>query len=704
MTARLRPSRRALHRRHGDRFSWQPDGNFLATAGRSGVVHIWDRHGERVDEVQLMGEGAVLSLEWDSDGECLAVLQDGNGQIPIWDMKDRSVTKLETSLKDPTFMKWSRTGPQLVIGTVKGNVLIYNKQSRKKVPVLGKHPRKITCGAWSKDNRLALGSEDSTLTLSNAAGDTLEQTELKHPPKEMCFAIQKTNELMRIGPETPETHLSINMGGYSLLLYDLSDPDNPLELAFQSRYGNILVHKWFGDGHMMLGFSEGYLVVISTHITEIGEELFSGRFHAKALFDIAYSPEMKYAAVAGDGGVKVVDMHEFKDLKTEAIAIEPECGRVNRVEWSPDGKILTAATTSGTVLAFLARMPTVHGSFGTQVAYLSSLREISLINSVANSRQNATVIPIGIEPSFLALGAMHVAVGMNNRVHYYRCLPNDTTQVDEQEYLGKVDRICLNERYTAVLSDGRITLHQIEPNRDPANQRRTFPEREDGAFARATAMALTENFLLYGTQAGTVEFFYLDQQEWAILSGAELRHSTAIKALYPNYLGTRVVVIDASNQGFIYNSVSAELTPIPAFPTHVQHVMWDTADKNVFMVFDGQSKDLHTFVHTQHDQRACRVKIGPVDISPNGDFVMHRSRRRSRRAAPICSHDGRSRAGSAGQDRSSSHRRTSTRRRAARRRSTGSSRTSRCCGSSGGAACSSTRRPPSARVSGGRWR
>ena len=104
----------------------------------------------------------------------------------------------------------------------------------------------------------------------------------------MAFAIQKTNELMRIGPETPETHLSINMGGYSLLLYDLSDPDNPLELAFQSRYGNIICHKWFGDGHMMLGFSEGYLVVISTHITEIGEELFSGRFHAKTLYDIAY--------------------------------------------------------------------------------------------------------------------------------------------------------------------------------------------------------------------------------------------------------------------------------------------------------------------------------------------------------------------------------------------------------------------------------
>ena len=43
-----------------------------------------------------------------------------------------------------------------------------------------------------------------------------------------------------------------------------------LELAFQNRYGRIVAHEWFGDGFMMLGFSEGFLVVISTHISEIG--------------------------------------------------------------------------------------------------------------------------------------------------------------------------------------------------------------------------------------------------------------------------------------------------------------------------------------------------------------------------------------------------------------------------------------------------
>lgn len=313
--------------------------------------------------MSLATTAPVTQLAWDKDGDCLAILQEGQGLVPIWDMQYREVTRLDTALKEPTYMTWSKTGPQLVVGNSRGNVLVYNRQSRKKVSVLGKHPRKITCGCWSqKDNKLALGSDDCTLTVSNEIGDTLEQTELKHAPCEMCFATQKTSASQRNDPDAPETHISINMGGKSrppcaghtrsrlrdrlvrngrarsfetttpaaktvfvpiaerrgrrwqstaaklirsglrvyrretrsrrpragLLLYDLKDAENPLELAFQQRYGNIVRHQWFGDGFMMLGFSEGFLVVISTHISEIGEELFSGRFHHKQLHDVAY--------------------------------------------------------------------------------------------------------------------------------------------------------------------------------------------------------------------------------------------------------------------------------------------------------------------------------------------------------------------------------------------------------------------------------
>lgn len=229
---------------------------------------MFDRHGHRVDEISLQGNGPILSLDWDVDGECLAVLQEGIGVIPIWDSSSRNTLNVDTNLKDPTFMAWSKTGPQLVVGTAKGNILMYNKNTRKKIPVLGKHPRRITCGAWSDTNELVLGSVDNTLTISNDAGDTLEQTQLKRAPTSMCF-VGSTGNARGGRSESARAHASpssssssdasvvaVNLSGKSLLLYRVGDPDRPVELAFQPKYGSIVVHRPFGDSCMLVGFSE----------------------------------------------------------------------------------------------------------------------------------------------------------------------------------------------------------------------------------------------------------------------------------------------------------------------------------------------------------------------------------------------------------------------------------------------------------------
>lgn len=36
-----------------------------------------------------------------------------------------------------SFILWSKTSPLLAVGTAKGNLLIYNQQTSRKIPVLG---------------------------------------------------------------------------------------------------------------------------------------------------------------------------------------------------------------------------------------------------------------------------------------------------------------------------------------------------------------------------------------------------------------------------------------------------------------------------------------------------------------------------------------------------------------------------------------
>ena len=38
--------------------------------------------------------------------------------------------------------------------------------------------------------------------------------------------------------------VSVIIGKKTLFLYNMNDPENPVELAFQQRYGNIVAYKW----------------------------------------------------------------------------------------------------------------------------------------------------------------------------------------------------------------------------------------------------------------------------------------------------------------------------------------------------------------------------------------------------------------------------------------------------------------------------
>ena len=95
-------------------------------------------------------------------------------------------------IRDPlNVLIWAKTGPNLAIGSYRGNLMLYNHRTSRKVPVLGKHSKAITCGAWSESNLLALGSEDRTLSISNNEGDTIRVATLRAEPSDLQFSEMK---------------------------------------------------------------------------------------------------------------------------------------------------------------------------------------------------------------------------------------------------------------------------------------------------------------------------------------------------------------------------------------------------------------------------------------------------------------------------------------------------------------------------------
>lgn len=134
------------------------------------------------------------------------------------------------------------------------------------------------------------------LTVSTETGDTIRQANLRDLPSKIEFSDRKQD----IRSQYTEATVSLIMNKRTLYLFNIDDPDNPIELAFQSKYGDIVNYQWHGDGYIMIGFSNGYLIVISTHAKEIGSEIFQLRAHKDYLADIAVSRSLNKAATCGD--------------------------------------------------------------------------------------------------------------------------------------------------------------------------------------------------------------------------------------------------------------------------------------------------------------------------------------------------------------------------------------------------------------------
>uniref|UniRef100_A0A3P8TSU1 WD repeat domain 19 n=1 Tax=Amphiprion percula TaxID=161767 RepID=A0A3P8TSU1_AMPPE len=561
-------------------YKWQKTlGNYIAVAGQDNSVKIFDRHGHKLTALHLPGR--CVGMDWDKDGDILAVIAAKSSSIYLWDASVNKTSQIDSGMRDQmSFILWSKAGPLLAVGTAKGNLLIYNQQTSRKIPVLGKHTKKITCGCWSTQNLLALGSDDSTLSISNHEGDTIRQTTLRGEPAEIYFSVMKTDERSPQGEST----VSVSVDKKILMLFNINDPENRIELAFQLHYGNIVSYRWYGDGYILIGFSQGFFVVISTHIREIGHELYQAHNHKGSLNSVAISSSLSKAASCGDNSIKIHELSDLKDISS-VVQLDDETKGLDQLSWTDDGQLLAVSTQKGTLHVFLTKLPILGDSFGTRLAYLTSLLEVTVSNQVEG--ESPVAIEVEVEPTFIAVGPYHVAVGMNNRAWFYALVDQEPgVSLKDIEYLGTIASMCLNADYAAAQFEGKVQLHIVSHlmYQEEKKQMKLFPD--DDGKGRILCHALTADFLYYGTDSGNVVCVLMD--DWETVSS--YNHSVGVRKVFPDLNGTRLVFIDDKNGGFLFSPANATVScvELPNFSPTITGVLWDNwhADRGVFVAYN----------------------------------------------------------------------------------------------------------------------
>ncbi len=93
----------------------------------------------------------------------------------------------------------------------------------------------------------------------------------------------------------------------------------PLELVFEQKYGKIIDYSLFGDGYIVIGFSEGWVAHISTHIKEIRDEIQSEKIFNSPLDAICTNDTLYKMAAAGEGQIRIFNLSTWKENKNEKI-------------------------------------------------------------------------------------------------------------------------------------------------------------------------------------------------------------------------------------------------------------------------------------------------------------------------------------------------------------------------------------------------
>ncbi|AKG21461.1 hypothetical protein IJ00_09310 [Calothrix sp. 336/3] len=315
---------------------FSPKGEFLVTAGDDGIVRLWAMPNNKESQLEKKQAGGYW-VTFSPDGKLLVT--SGNNGVKIWDLSGRLLAELKH--QDAIWsVVFSPDGRHLITVGKDGFIRIWNLSGQLLAQWKG-HKDRITWVSISSDGKnIATASKDSTAKLWNLSGQLLAEFKghkggvsfIDFTPDSKSIITTGEDAFVRILKLSGEQVSQFNSDQVTINSASIS-PDGK-SIATVGKDTRI----WDFSGKQLVVLDQSS--IFSNNFVPDGQRSTQGQ-----VFSSSFSPDGQFIATGGRG---IIQLWHVTGGQLAEYTI-PEEEAINGISFSPDGKLITAIGSGGTV-------------------------------------------------------------------------------------------------------------------------------------------------------------------------------------------------------------------------------------------------------------------------------------------------------------------------------------------------------------------
>ena len=312
--------------------AWSPDGNWFATGDEGHVINLHKAQNGELKRSFVSHTDVVKSISWRADSSQFASLGK-DGTVKIWDVENDEVDRrLRGHTNWVNGIEWSPDGSRIVSCGNDKTIRIWDAHSHEELAVLRGHIGRVYSVTWSSDGkRLASYSKDGTARVWGAdSGEEISKFDSKFEAGTILDWLGREELLISLGEDN------------KLLIRHSSsgEIEREIKLDYDQKTAILAVHQ--SSGRVVIRSDRSLII----YDLERGRELQRIESGIGFPYTVAWSPDGKViAAATSDHKIGLWDVESGKLMHV----LQGHTNRTESLAWHPSGRRLASGCVNGSV-------------------------------------------------------------------------------------------------------------------------------------------------------------------------------------------------------------------------------------------------------------------------------------------------------------------------------------------------------------------